>query len=126
MLLLLVPEAVELGEAVAEGYELYRAARAAQALARAARIARQLEQAAQAANTVLSRTEVKGCETCPKVAIPCFNTPANGTDAEMRRQLKEQQDAINKMSPDQLLNNLKNSRDPVTGNIVRPPGDAST
>lgn len=49
---------------------------------------------------------------CPDKAVeqadelPCFNTPENGDPDEMRRQLQEQQDAINKMSPDEVLKNL--------------------
>ena len=47
----------------------------------------------------------KICEDCPK-KIPCFDPPPNGNDAEMVRQLKDQQDAINEMSPDQILDQI--------------------
>ncbi len=39
--------------------------------------------------------------------IDAFKMPKNGSKAEMERQLKEQQDKINSMSPDDLLANLK-------------------
>jgi hypothetical protein len=46
------------------------------------------------------------CANCPS-EIPCFNVPEKGTKEEMDRQLKEQQDAINNMTPDEILENLK-------------------
>ena len=61
------------------------------------------------------------CENCAQ--IPCFNYP-DGADAEKReefdRQLKDQQDAINEMSPDEVIDNM----DSFTEN-GRPPGDAA-
>ena len=124
--LLAVPELIEGAEVAYTGYRIYRAARAAQALVRAAEAARRLQQAAEAANTVLqSQAAVKGCATCRKEEIPCFDTPLKGTDAEMERQLREQQDAINKLSPEKLLDNLAKNRDSA-GRIVRPADDAAT
>ncbi len=123
--LILIPagiEAIELGEAAYAAWRIYRLARAAQAAARAAE---DLKLVVQVANIALqSRAAVKGCATCPKEAIPCFSTPKKGTDAEMDRQLKEQQDAINNMSPDELLDNLAKNRDDF-GRIVRPADDAA-
>lgn len=44
------------------------------------------------------------CADCGEVG--CFNTPEGGDPDEMDRQLKEQQDAINKKSPDEILDRL--------------------
>ncbi len=45
---------------------------------------------------------------CPDKAeeVPCFNPPANGDVNEFDRQLKEQEDGINDMSPDEILQNM--------------------
>ena len=61
------------------------------------------------------------CENCAE--IPCFNYPDGADDAkreEFDRQLKDQQDAINEMSPDDVLDNM----DSFAEN-GRPPGDAA-
>lgn len=90
MPVLLIPEAAELGEVAYGAYRAYRLARAAQAAVRAAQAADQLAKAAQMAQRTLQATaEAKGCATCPKQEVPCFNMPENGTDAEMDRQLQE-------------------------------------
>ncbi len=44
------------------------------------------------------------CAECGEV--DCFNTPDGGDSAEMDKQLKEQEDAINSKSPDEILKNL--------------------
>ncbi len=124
--LILIPagiEAIELGEAAYAAWRIYRLARAAQAAARAAE---DLKLVVQVANIALqSRAAVTGCATCPKEAIPCFSTPEKGTNEEMDRQLKEQQDEINKISPDEMLENLRKNRGP-DGKIIRPPADQSS
>lgn len=46
----------------------------------------------------------KPCADCGEVG--CFNTPEGGDPNELERQLKEQQDAINKESPDDILDRM--------------------
>jgi len=64
---------------------------------------------------------------CPSCAdeLPCFNTPEGGDPAEMKRQLKEQQDKINEQSPEDMETRLDeaDARKAKTGSY-RPEGDA--
>jgi hypothetical protein len=45
----------------------------------------------------------KAVQDCPPDEVPCFNRPPDMDKDEFARQLKEQQDALNKMSPDDYL-----------------------
>ncbi len=64
-----------------------------------------LSHANQKADDKLSdKAKDQPCADCGEVG--CFNTPEGGDPDEMARQLKDQQDAINKMSPDELLENM--------------------
>ena len=98
-------------EAVEAGLASYRAYRVAQAAYRLAR-------AAQAAKTLAAAAE-KACATCAKI-IKCFKKPEKTTDKEFERQLKDQEDAINKMSPDDVLKNINRYRE-----FGRSAGDAA-
>ncbi|MCW8308657.1 polymorphic toxin type 15 domain-containing protein [Acidiphilium sp. PA] len=64
---------------------------------------------------------------CPSCAdeLPCFNTPDGADPAEMKRQLKEQQDKINEQSPEEMQKRLDEAdgRKAETGSY-RPEGDA--
>ena len=42
-------------------------------------------------------------QPCPPDEVPCFNPPPDADKEEYARQLKEQQDALNDMSPDEYL-----------------------
>jgi predicted Zn-dependent protease len=55
-----------------------------------------------------SSTKPGAVVECPDKAdeIPCFNAPPNGDPKEFERQLQEQEDGINDMSPDEILDNM--------------------
>jgi hypothetical protein len=110
------------------GYRAYRAYRALQAVAQATQAARaaQAIRAAQIAMAAKRAEELskagerdKVCEDCPN-PIPCFNS--NGNDAEFARQLKEQQDAIKNMSPDEILERIEKYKELKRKAVV---GDAA-
>ncbi|MGZ2433570.1 polymorphic toxin type 15 domain-containing protein [Rhizobium redzepovicii] len=71
-------------------------------------IASYMEGANEAAETQTKEQEAaKPCVDCGE--IDCFNPPEGSTPdqiEEFKRQLKEQQDAINEIPPDTLLNNM--------------------
>jgi len=65
-----------------------------------------ISQANQKADDKLSdKAKDEPCAECGEVG--CFNTPEGGDKEEMARQLKDQQDAINDMSPDDVLKKLE-------------------
>jgi hypothetical protein len=112
-----------------QAYRIYRAAQAAAQAAQAARVvqaaraAQQLAMAAKRAEELSKAKERdKVCEDCPK-KVPCFDPPPNGDEAELMRQLKDQQDAINKMSPDQILDQIKKYKE--LGREGAAPGEAA-
>jgi polyhydroxyalkanoate synthesis regulator phasin len=73
-------------------------------------IASYMEGANEAAETETKEQEAaKTCVDCGE--IDCFSPPEGSTPdqiEEFKRQLKEQQDAINDISPDQLVKNMEN------------------
>ena len=97
-----VPVAIGIGEVAVDAYALYRAYRVAQAAYRIAK-------AVQAAQTLANAAD-KACATCAK-KIKCFKKPDKTTDKEFERQLKDQEDGINNMSPDDLLKNIDKYRE---------------
>jgi hypothetical protein len=62
-------------------------------------------------------TKAEPCKDCGE--IKCFEKPEGVDPEEFKRQLKEQQGGINRMKPDDLLNNMDKF-----ANNGRPPGDA--
>jgi Novel toxin 15 len=62
-------------------------------------------------------TKAEPCKDCGE--IKCFEKPEGADPEEFKKQLKEQQDGINRMKPDDLLNNM----DKFAQN-GRPAGDA--
>lgn len=76
------------------GYRAYRLARAAEA-------ARRLEQAARTASQLSQQDPNEPCPDCDEV--DCFKKPDGMSEEEFARQLKEQQDAINNTTADQLV-----------------------
>jgi hypothetical protein len=85
-------------------YQGYRAARALQAMnqvaQQGARHASTLRAAQQAASSMGDQDPREPCEDCD---VKCFNKPKGADEAEFLRQLKEQQDAINNLTADQLV-----------------------
>ncbi len=73
-------------------------------------IASYMEESNEAAESQTQNQEAaKPCVDCGE--IDCFNPPEGSTPEEVKefkRQLKEQQDAINNISPDQLVKNMEN------------------
>ncbi len=63
-------------------------------------------------------TKAEPCKNCGE--IKCFEKPEGADPEEFKKQLKEQQDGINRMKPDDLLNNM----DKFAQN-GRPAGDSS-
>lgn len=66
-------------------------------------------------------TKAEPCKNCAE--IKCFNPPEGSTPEEIeefKRQLKEQQDGINRIPPDQLLSNMDRY-----AQLGRPAGDAA-
>lgn len=108
---LAIPIIVGVGEAATEAYALYRAYRVAQAAYRIARAVQLAQKLAKAAD--------KACATCAK-KIRCFKKPEKSTEEEFERQLKDQEDGINNLSPDDLLKNIEKYRD-----FGRPAADAA-
>lgn len=79
-----------------------------------------------ASETTLSdQAPATPCASCAD-EIPCFNTPEGADPAEMKRQLKEQQDKINEQSPEDMQKRLDeaDARKNQTGSY-RPEGDSS-
>lgn len=70
-------------------------------------IANQMNDAnTQADDKLKDSTQDEVCASCAK-ELPCFNTPDKGTPEETDRQLQEQEDKINSMSPDDVLKNME-------------------
>jgi hypothetical protein len=63
-------------------------------------------------------TKAEPCKDCGE--IDCFSPPEGADPDEFKRQLQEQQDAINNMKPDDILNNIQKY---ASGG--RPAGDAA-
>jgi hypothetical protein len=64
---------------------------------------------------------------CPSCAdeLPCFNTPKGADPAEMKRQLKEQEDKINDQSPEEMQKRLDEAdARKAEKRSYRPKGDA--
>lgn len=73
--------------------------------AAATALAQMMEDANEDAETETKDEEAeKACAECSE--IKCFTPPDGADPEEFARQLKEQQDAINNMSPDELLGNM--------------------
>jgi membrane carboxypeptidase/penicillin-binding protein PbpC len=84
--------------------------------AAAAALANAMEEADEDAKPIPD-TKAEPCKDCGE--IKCFEKPEGADPEEFKRQLKEQQDGINRMKPDDLLNNM----DKFAQN-GRPSGDA--
>lgn len=82
-------------------------------------------QAHHASESLGDHAPATPCATCAD-EIPCFNTPEGADPAEMKRQLKEQEDKINAQSPEEMQKRLDEAaaRKDATGSY-RPEGDAA-
>lgn len=90
------------------------------ARAAAAAIANMMEDANDdAAEETREEDQATTCKDCGD--IDCFTPPEGADPEEFARQLKEQQDAINDMSPDEILNNM----DRFSSGAGRGAGDAA-
>lgn len=85
--------------------------------AAAAALANAMEKADEDAKPIPD-TKAEPCKDCGE--IDCFSPPEGADPDEFKRQLKEQQDAINNMKPDDILNNMQKY---ASGG--RPAGDAA-
>ncbi len=90
-------------EGAANAYAVYRAYRLAEIAAKTYRLAN----VAKVADATLSKDEAttQACASCAKT-IPCFKLPDKGDPDEMDRQLKQQEDKINSMKPEDVANNI--------------------
>ena len=81
----------------------------AAARAAAAAISQMMEDANEDAEEQTEEQDAtQTCADCGE--IDCFSPPDGADPEEFARQLQEQEDAINNMSPDELLNNMRNFR----------------
>ena len=71
--------------------------------AAAAALANAMEKADEDAQPIPD-TKAEPCKDCGE--IKCFEKPEGADPEEFKRQLKEQQDGINRMKPDDLINNM--------------------
>lgn len=67
-------------------------------------LAEQMIQAHQQAQALKPTDQAQPCVECGE--IPCFNVPDGGDPAEMASQLKDQEDLINSLSPDEMQQRL--------------------
>jgi len=81
-------------------------------------IASMMEGANEDAEDLSDEDAEATCADCPE--IDCFNVPEGVDPEEFRRQLKEQQDAINRMEPGEIIENMRQYQD-----HGRPSGDAA-
>jgi Novel toxin 15 len=103
---LAVPVVIGGGRVVYMGYKAWKAWRQLQKLKKLKELkdkADKLKKAQQAARArAKPKPKRKVCAACKK-QIKCFKKPKGMSDKEFDRQLKEQQDAINKTSADEIL-----------------------
>ncbi|MBL4916582.1 polymorphic toxin type 15 domain-containing protein [Szabonella alba] len=81
-------------------------------------LANQMDDANDAAEEESTEDATETCAECGE--IDCFNPPDGVDPEEFKRQLKEQQDALREMRPEEILDNMNNYR--TQG---RPSGDAA-
>jgi hypothetical protein len=92
----------------------------------AAKLGQAIHNANEKADTQLKDSDAaEPCVECAD-AVPCFNTPAGQSEAEMKKQLQDQQDLINSQTPQEMQDRLDaaDQRKKDTGSY-RPEGDAA-
>ena len=90
------------------GYKVYKTAKKAKKLYDLKKKLDRLKKLKDARKKANKLKKKKGkCKACKK-KIKCFKKKKGVTDKEFAKQLQEQENAINSMSPKQLLDNMKN------------------
>jgi Novel toxin 15 len=98
---LAVPVVIGGGRIIYGGYRAWKAYRAAKKLKQLKDIKDKADKLKKAKEAAKPKVKKKVCAACKK-EVKCFKKPKGMSDKEFDRQLKEQQDAINNTTADQL------------------------